>query len=140
MTAKAKKIRAFFQKQAKGARHYLKSLDKKRRESKTFAWWMEWHAMDYIHWELVAHYWETLLESLDKLVGEGKTDAEIIKWIEDCRERFIRDILQATAQYSTNQLANMMEADRVDVWRRITGANNLNGDSLMYLLSSLKRN
>ncbi len=136
-TKKMVRIQAFFKKGLDVATSYLKALEHKKSKG-SFAYWAEWHAIDYIHWEMVKEYWTTLNASLAKLVAEGKTEDEIIKWIGECRDQFVRDILRTTPQRSTNQLGNIIFAERIEVWRQI-GADCLNSDSLEYLLIELKR-
>jgi hypothetical protein len=137
MTKKIKKIQAFFKKGLDGAVDRMKSLDSKKSKG-SFAFWAEWHCMEYIHWEAVREHWETLNKSLAKLIAEGKTEDEIVKWIEDCRNQFIQVVLTQTPQHSTNQLGNMIFAERIEVSRRF-GSDSLNSDSLEYLLADLRR-
>ena len=140
MTKTAQNARKFIRQQRDKARGNLKLLDVKRgKNGSSFAYWAEWHAMDYIHWEMVLGFWERLMVSFEKVVADGITDEALIKRIEEVREQFVRNILQATARHSTNPIANLIEEEKVDVYRGVVGEDSLDGDSLAYLLSTLKR-
>lgn len=79
-----------------------------------------------------------MAETLGSLIKEKKTDAEIVEWLVRVRDSFVDDVMKGSTPHSTNQLSNMIEAEKVDVYRRLAG-NNLSGDSLTYLIDTIKR-
>lgn len=140
MTKTAQKVQTFLRKNHDEAKKCLAELEAKRGENGgSFTYWAEWHALNYIHWEMVLVFWARLMASVEKVVTDGIKDEELIKRIEDVREQFVRDILHSTARHSTNPMANLIEEEKVDVYRQVAGADSLDGDSLAYLLSTLRR-
>jgi hypothetical protein len=138
MTKTVKKVRDFFQKKEKSLGEAMKAADAKRAE-RSFHYWAEWHAMDYIRWEIAKEFWGVLLGSLEKLGKAGAKDYQIVQWLVDLREQMVNDSLRATAHHSTNQLGNMIEAEKQEVYRKLAGSNSLDTGSLSYLLADLKR-
>lgn len=130
--------RSYLKKHMAEAKARLRDMDMKRSKKASFAWWAEWNAIEYIHWEFALSLWAVLAETLGRLIKEKKTDAEIVEWLVRVRDSWIEDVMKSTARHSTNQLANMIEAEKVDVYRRLAGSS-LSGDSLTYLIDTIKR-
>lgn len=130
--------KAYLKKHMAEAKARLRDMDMKRSKKASFSWWAEWNAIEYIHWEFALSLWAVLAETLGRLIKEKKTDAEIVEWLVRVRDSWIEDVMKSTARHSTNQLGNMIEAEKVDVYRRLAGCN-LSGDSLTYLIDTIKR-
>ena len=138
MSKKIDKIREFFQKQSDECRTIMNELED-RRKNVSFAYWASWNAMEYVNAEMTAILFETLQGSLLKLEEGGKTDEEIVKWVEECRDQMVEDVLKARKRTSTNQLDNLIEAEKMDVYRKVAGCGLFDSGSLAYLLMDLKR-
>lgn len=138
MSKKIDKIREFFQKQSDECRTIMEKLEVRRKDV-SFSYWAGWNAMEYINAEMTATLFETLQGSLSKLENDGKTDEEIIQWVGECRDQMVEDVLKARKRTSTNQLDNLIEAEKMDVYRKVAGCGLFDSGSLAYLLMDLKR-
>ena len=138
MTKTAQKIRNFFVNQSNAHQMRMKKLEDLRNDGMSFVCWAGWYAIEYINSETAMNLYNTLDGSLSKLVNDGKTDEEIVKWVGECRDQMVEDILKARNRTSTNQLGNLIEAEKIDVYRKVAGCGSFDSGSLEYLLMDLK--
>jgi hypothetical protein len=137
MTKTAQMIHDCFQDQLDECRGTLKKL-RDYQQDVSFSYWAGWNAMEYINAEFTMNMYETLQKSLLQLASQGKTDEEIVKWLEECREHMVEDILKARYPSSTNQLSNLIDTEKMDVLRKVAGCGLFENGSLAYLLLKLK--
>lgn len=136
MTKKMKEIGKFIRDGLLEAQENLKELEAKKAKG-TYSYWLEWNGMAYVHWEFAKECWEQLSKGFERIVAEGKTDEQLVQWVEGCRDYFVELVLKTSPPHSTNQLGNLIEMQKIEVWREFA-ADTLNSNSLKYLLLKLK--
>jgi hypothetical protein len=136
---KIEKIRGFFKSGLDEAKAELEKLEAKKSKG-SFAYWAEWHALDYIRCELVLNIWADLNKSLGTLIHEGKTEDEIIKWIGEVRDEFVKNILKGPPGRSTNPMANLVECENIESYSyfAIGFVNTYSLEALLYNLQKMK--
>jgi len=136
---KIEKIRGFFKSGLDEAKAELEKLEAKKSKG-SFAFWAEWYALDYIRCEFVRDIWVDLNKSLGTLINEGKTEDEIIKWIGEVRDEFVKNILKGPPGRSTNPMANLVECENIEAYRyfAIGFVNPYSLEALLYNLQKMK--
>ena len=138
MNKMTEKVMRFICKQIKDAEGNLKEMDSKKAKQ-SFSFWAEWNMMDYVAEEFRLGLWTEMQSGLVKRVESGMSWNEIMTWVEDVREYYLEQIMNGYAQHSTNQIANMIEAKKIDVYRKAAGKNLVDSGSLAELISGLRR-
>jgi hypothetical protein len=134
------KTRAFCLKRIKEAKSQLKVLEA-RREKRSFTAWAEWYAMDYVRWEATLAHWEDILAGIENIAKDqrGKwSNEQVLDWLIRVRDDYVKDAINSFSRHSTSQMANMIEAEKQDVVKRVAGHSCMSADSLLYLITSLK--
>ena len=136
---KIEKIREFFKSGLDAAKAELEKLEAKKSKG-SFAYWAEWNALDYIRCEFVRDIWVNLNKSLGTLLHGGKTEDEIIKWIGEVRDEFVKNILKGPPGRSTNSMANLVECEIIEAYRyfAIGFVNPYSLEALLYNLQKMK--
>jgi len=119
----------------------LKAMDAKKGKyhgALAFSHWAEWNLMAYVNQEARLAEWEQFKASIEARLKEGYEDDNIVRWIEGWRDGLVEIVMGGYAQHSTNQIANMIEAEKIDVKRKMAGMRMIDSGSLEELLSNLK--
>jgi hypothetical protein len=136
MTNIALKTREFFRERAAQKMGRMHVLDEKRKNL-NFRFWAERHAMEYIGCETALEHWNQMLRTIDDKMID-KTDEEIVRWVEGLRTYFI-DLIISSRPHSSNQMANIIAEEKVDVYREIVGTRMIESDSILALIYSLRK-
>lgn len=135
-----KTVRDFIREQKAVFQAEMKVLDEKRiKKGQTYLSWASWYLMRYIRAEFISGIWAELEEGLENGIKAGKTPEEIVAWLRRVQEDFVDRVMNGSTPQSTNQLSNMIEAEKVDAYRIMAGRSGLDSGSLKYLLMTLDR-
>lgn len=142
VTKKVQMILAFVRKNRREAEKAIRAMDAKRKEQlrkgTSFAYWAEWNLLDYVRAEALRSRWESVENNLVGGLADGRTEKDIIEYLEGYREGIVEQVMQHSPKRSTNPVANLIEEVEVGASREVAGANMLDGGSLTYLLFKLK--
>lgn len=142
MSGKVRKILAFVRKHRKEAEAAVRAMDAKRKEQlrkgTALAYWAEWNLLDYVRAEALRDQWKSVEDNLVGGLAAGRTEKDIIEYLRGVRDGMVERVMQTSPSRSTNPVGNLIEDEKTGVYRKIAGANMLDGGSLTYLLFELK--
>ena len=123
----------------------LKQLDDERKKNSKqgcfyahYAHWAEWNFTSYIYREFKLELLEDIIQNIHGGMKRGITDDELGKFLKEVRGGYVRRVMTHTTAHSTNPVANLIEDEKIDVYRGLAGMTILDQDSLMGLLIQLK--
>ena len=143
MTKMASKVLEFLQEQRQNCIDDLKQLDDKRKKNDkqlgAFSYWAGWNLMRYVHDEFALELLENIIENIRGGIKKGNcSDAELVAFLKDVRESYVKRVMQYPGSYSTNQVSNMIEDEKINVYRKLAGVNILDDRSLAGLLKKVE--
>ena len=142
MTKTASKVLEFLQDQRKGCIDNLKLLEDKRKKNNkqlgSFAYWVGWNLMQFIHSEFRLELLENIIQNVNGGVKLGITDDKLIAFLKEVRDTYVKTVMQYSGYNSTNQVANLIEDEKINVYRGLAGTSTLDTLSLTGLLRELE--
>jgi len=119
----------------------LHQLDEKRKKNHdqggSYAHWASWNFMSFIHEEFKLGLLKNIIQNIEGGVKRGFTDEDLVNFLKEVRDSYVNTVMSHRGSHSTSAISNLIEEEKINVYRSLAGTSVLNSGSLKYLLSDL---